>query len=75
MNYKMDKNTTLNDFMMLTVVGKGSYAKVVLVKRKDSGEIMVLKILKKEMVAKKKQEDHIKTERDVLVAILYALEI
>jgi len=67
MDYKIDKNITLNDFLMLTVIGKGSYAKVVLVKKKDTGEIMALKILKKEMIEKKKQEEHIRTERDVLV--------
>ena len=64
---KIDKNTTLEDFYMLCVIGKGSYAKVVLVKRKDTGEIMALKILKKEMVERRKQEEHVKTEREVLV--------
>ena len=64
---KLDKNTTLEDFYMLCVIGKGSYAKVVLVKRKDTGEIMALKILKKEMVERRKQEEHVKTEREVLV--------
>lgn len=68
---KLDKNTTLEDFYMLCVIGKGSYAKVVLVKRKDTGEIMALKILKKEMVERRKQEEHVRTEREVLVNIEY----
>ena len=71
MNYKMDKSITLEDFYMLCVIGKGSYAKVVLVKKKDSGEIMALKILKKEMVEKRKQEEHVRTEREVLVRVLF----
>jgi serum/glucocorticoid-regulated kinase 2 len=70
MDYKLDKTITLNDFLMLSVIGKGSYAKVVLVKKKNTGEIMALKMLKKEMVEKKKQEEHIRTERDVLVFII-----
>lgn len=70
MNYKMDKTITLEDFYMLCVIGKGSYAKVVLVKKKDSAEIMALKILKKEMVEKRKQEEHVRTEREVLVRVL-----
>lgn len=70
MDYKLDKTITLNDFLMLSVIGKGSYAKVVLVKKKNTGEIMALKMLKKEMVEKKKQEEHIRTERDVLVFIV-----
>ena len=70
MEYSIDKNITLNDFLMLSVIGKGSYAKVVLVKKKDTNEIMALKILKKEMVERKKQEEHVKIERAVLVRIL-----
>lgn len=44
----------LNDFLLLTVLGKGSYAKVVLVKTKDSGEIFAMKILKKKHIEKRK---------------------
>jgi len=31
------KKYVLDDFSLLTVIGKGSYAKVVLVKKKDDG--------------------------------------
>jgi serum/glucocorticoid-regulated kinase 2 len=48
------KSFTIDDFTMLSVVGKGSYAKVVLVKKKDSGKIYAMKILKKTHVEKKK---------------------
>lgn len=65
------KTISLEDFYMLCVIGKGSYAKVVLVKRKDTGEIMALKILKKEMIEKRKQEEHVRTEREVLVKIAH----
>jgi serum/glucocorticoid-regulated kinase 2 len=58
---------TLDDFSLLTVIGKGSYAKVVLVKRKGNEKVYAMKILKKKYIEKKKQEAHIKTERDVLV--------
>jgi serum/glucocorticoid-regulated kinase 2 len=71
MNSKMDKTITLEDFYMLCVIGKGSYAKVVLVKKKDTGEIMALKILKKEMVERRKQEEHVKTEREVLAHVAH----
>jgi serum/glucocorticoid-regulated kinase 2 len=64
---KMDKNITLNDFVLLSVIGKGSYAKVILVKKKDTGEIMAMKVLKKEMIERRRQEEHVKTEREVLV--------
>jgi serum/glucocorticoid-regulated kinase 2 len=32
---------------MLSVIGKGSYGKVLLVKKKDSGELFAIKVLKK----------------------------
>ncbi len=69
MEYSIDKNITLNDFLMLSVIGKGSYAKVVLVKKKDTNQLMALKILKKEMIEKRKQEDHVRIERSVLVIV------
>ena len=57
----------LNSFMLLTVVGKGSYAKVVLVRKKDTNRIYALKILKKDYIKLRKQVAHIKTERQILV--------
>ena len=56
----------LDNFLLKTVIGKGSYAKVVLVKKKDSGEIFAMKILKKKNIEKRKQEEHVITERNVL---------
>lgn len=65
---KKDK-VTLDNFVMLSVIGKGSYAKVVLVKKKDTSEIFALKILKKKHIERRKQEEHVITERNVLVGI------
>ena len=48
------ENVTLDNFVMLTVIGKGSYAKVTLVRKKDTGEVFAMKILKKEHIQKKK---------------------
>lgn len=59
---------SLDDFYLLSVIGKGSYAKVLLVKKKDTGTLHALKVLKKDMIQKRKQEEHIKVERNVLVS-------
>ena len=45
----------LDQYTMLSVIGKGPYAKVVLVKRKDDGKLFALKSMKKKYIAKKKQ--------------------
>jgi len=70
-----EKELSLEDFALLTVIGKGSYAKVLLVKKHDTGEILALKVLKKEVIEKRKQEEHIKTERNVLVDIQHPFVI
>ena len=48
---------SLDKFNMLSVIGKGSYAKVVLVKKKgsDDDRVYAMKILKKKYIEKRKQ--------------------
>jgi len=62
---------TLDNFNMLSVIGKGSYAKVVLVKKKgeESERVYAMKILKKKYIEKRKQENHVMTERNILVGM------
>jgi serum/glucocorticoid-regulated kinase 2 len=59
----------LNSFYTISVIGKGSYAKVILVKKKDTGKYYAMKVLKKQNIEKKRQENHVKTERNILVGI------
>jgi serum/glucocorticoid-regulated kinase 2 len=61
------KTSSLDSFYTISVIGKGSYAKVILVKDKESQKYYAMKVLKKQNIAKKKQEVHVKTERDILV--------
>jgi len=49
-----EKELSLEDFTLLTVIGKGSYAKVLMVKKKDTQEVLALKVLKKEVIEKRK---------------------
>lgn len=44
----------LNSFTLLKLIGKGSYAKVVLVRKKDNNKIYALKILKKNYIKMRK---------------------
>jgi len=50
----LEKKVTLDSFLMLTVIGLGSYAKVILVKKKENGKIYALKVLKKKKLKKPK---------------------
>ncbi|EGR30003.1 protein kinase domain protein [Ichthyophthirius multifiliis] len=65
---KQNNRMSIDQFNLIKVLGKGSYAKVVLVKKKDDGKIFAIKMLKKSYIELKKQVDHIKTERNILVS-------
>ena len=58
---------TPNDFCTISLIGKGSYGKVLLVKKNDDNTIYAMKILKKDQMKKKNQIEHVKTERRILV--------
>ena len=63
------KFVSLDDFFMISVLGKGSYAKVILVKKRETDEIFAMKVLKKSHIEKRKYEKYVLTERNVLVDI------
>lgn len=65
---KAGKNVTKNDFETISVIGKGSYGKVTLVKKKDTGMLYALKALKKAEIIRRNQVEHTMTERRILVS-------
>jgi len=60
------KKPSLDDFEMVRVLGKGSFGKVMLCRKKDTQQLYAMKVLKKEHVLKRKQVAHTRTERSVL---------
>ena len=66
---KINPTMTVSDFNLLKVIGVGSYGKVLLVKKKDSGTIYALKMLRKGYIAKRMQVEHTLTERKVMEII------
>ena len=68
-NSMTNTKMTINDFSILKVVGKGSYGKVLLVKKNDDHKVYAMKVLKKKNMIKRNQTEHIKTERRILVFI------
>jgi len=65
----ISQKLTIDDFELLKVIGKGSFGKVMQVRKKDSGKIYAMKVLKKQQLVARKQVDHTKTERKVLEEI------
>jgi serum/glucocorticoid-regulated kinase 2 len=63
---------TMDDFSLLKVIGKGSYGKVMLVRKNDTGEMLAMKMLRKDYLAKRRQEEHTRTERNILERVSHA---
>jgi serine/threonine protein kinase len=60
---------TKDDFELLTVIGKGSFGKVMQVKKKDDGKIYAMKVLRKEAIIQRKQVAHTQAEKSILQKI------
>ena len=58
-----------SDFLALKLLGRGSFGEVLLVKLKATGKIYAMKILDKKILKLKNQQNHTKTERDLMVRI------
>ncbi len=64
---KLTDKVNVNSFSLISVIGKGSYAEVLLARKKDTGTIYALKILKKNKIEQRNQKTHVKVERNILV--------
>jgi tRNA A-37 threonylcarbamoyl transferase component Bud32 len=57
---------SLEDFELVRVIGKGSFGKVTLVRKKSDSRLYAMKVLAKQNIIKRKQVEHTRTERNVL---------
>ena len=57
---------TIDDFQLLKVVGRGSFGKVYMAKKKDNGRIYAVKTLKKDFIIRTNQTNNTKIERDIM---------
>uniref|UniRef100_A0A673X367 Serine/threonine-protein kinase Sgk1 n=1 Tax=Salmo trutta TaxID=8032 RepID=A0A673X367_SALTR len=55
------------DFDFLKVIGKGSFGKVLLAKRKLDGKYYAIKVLQKRVILNRREQKHIMAERNVLL--------
>ncbi|EPB71012.1 kinase C-like 3 family protein [Ancylostoma ceylanicum] len=61
-------SVSLNDFRLLTVIGRGSYAKVVQAEHIKTKQIYAIKIIKKQMFNEDEDIDWVQTEKSVFEA-------
>jgi len=57
---------TADDFQLLKVIGKGSFGKVMQVKKKDTGKVYAMKVLQKEAIINRNQVIHTRSEKSIL---------
>ena len=60
-----------DDFEILKLVGQGAFGKVFQVKKRDSGNIYAMKVMKKDRILEKDQVEYTRAERDILTAVTH----
>ena len=60
------RRVSMQDFSLLRVLGKGSFGKVMLVRKHSNGLLYAMKSLQKRKMQRMKQAQHVLTERDVV---------
>ncbi|XP_043709802.1 serine/threonine-protein kinase tricornered-like isoform X2 [Telopea speciosissima] len=59
----------IDDFELLTVIGKGAFGEVRLCRAKNTGEIFAMKKLKKSEMLSRGQVEHVRSERNLLAEV------
>ena len=60
------KKVSVYDFEPLTVIGKGAFGEVRLVRHIQSGEVLAMKKMNKSEMLHKHQVQHVRSERNIL---------
>lgn len=63
------KKLTQADFELMNLIGKGSFGKVIQVKKKDTGDIYAMKVLDKKHIVENQEVDHTMAEKAILQMI------
>ena len=63
---QQQEKMSVEDFQLLKVVGRGSFGKVYLAKKKTDGKIYAVKTLKKDFIIRTNQTNQVKIERDIM---------
>jgi len=64
---KGDMNVSLSDFVIKSVVGRGTFGKVFLVQKKDTNEVFAMKSLRKDVIIEYDQVESTKLEKEILL--------
>ncbi|KAM9949963.1 hypothetical protein ACTFIT_011188 [Dictyostelium discoideum] len=62
---------SVEDFDLLKVIGKGSFGKVMQVRKKDNDRIYAMKVLNKNNIIERKEVDHTRSEKNILQKLVH----
>ena len=62
---------SFSEFEPLKVIGKGSFGKVLLVRKKSNNKVFALKMLRKSKIIQLREVEHTNTERKLLTQIVH----
>ena len=62
---------SFSEFEPLKVIGKGSFGKVLLVRKKSNNKVYALKMLRKSKIIQLREVEHTNTERKLLTQIVH----
>uniref|UniRef100_A0A6B2L4K5 non-specific serine/threonine protein kinase n=1 Tax=Arcella intermedia TaxID=1963864 RepID=A0A6B2L4K5_9EUKA len=71
---KEEKSVSLEDFHLMSVIGRGSYGKVMLVRKKDEphkDKVFAMKILDKKTIIERQEVEHTKSEKSILMKLKF----
>ena len=66
---KKGKLVELEDFELLTLVGRGAFGKVYRVKEKATGKIYAMKVMQKTEIIEREYVRHVNREREILAEL------
>lgn len=67
----VEEKITVKDFDLLNVVGKGSFGKVMQVRKKDNGRIYAMKVLNKKTIIERNELAHTQAEKNILQKLIH----
>ena len=62
-----EQDVTLSDFVIKSVIGRGSFGKVFLVQKRGASEVYAMKSLRKDIIIEYDQVESTRLEKDILL--------
>ncbi|KAF3790685.1 putative serine/threonine protein kinase [Nymphaea thermarum] len=69
LNYPLKERTTIDDFEIIKPISKGAFGKVFLSRKRTTGDLFAIKVLRKVDMIRKNNVERILAERNILITV------